>query len=70
MYLTVLEMARRVRFRSWKDVLVFVLMIPIYILLTWGVKKLFPNLPEKAANVIIFIIMVILTVVLLFAVGA
>lgn len=69
MELLQLELARRIRFRSWKDVVVFIAMCLFYVLLTWAAKKLFPNLSEKVTNSVIAVIMVILTVILLIAVG-
>ena len=60
---------RRIRIRSWKDVVVYVVGFAAYVGLLYFLKKLFPAMSEKTVNVISFIIVLILIVVLLFAVG-
>lgn len=65
-----MELARRIRIRSWKDVVVIIALIPIVIILQWVVKKLFPDLSERAVDVIVKIAGVIICVILLFAIDA
>ena len=65
-----IEMARRIRIRSWKDVAVIIALIPIVILLQWAVKKLFPDLSERTADIIVKVVGAVICVILLFAVGA
>lgn len=66
------ELARRVRIRirSWKDIVVYIVGIAVYILLLYGLPKLFPNLSQKAVNIIAAVILVLLVFLLLIAVGA
>lgn len=65
-----MELARRILIRSWKDVVVIIALIPIVIILQWVVKKLFPDLSERAVDVIVKIAGVIICVILLFAIDA
>lgn len=65
-----MELARRIRIRSWKDVVIILVMIPIVIVLQWVVKKLFPDLQERTVDIIVRIAGVIICVILLFAIDA
>ncbi len=61
-------MARRIRIRSWKDlVLVIVAALVIYGV-QWVLKKLFPNMPDKAVSVISYGIGIVIIVVGVFAI--
>ncbi len=63
------SMARRVRIRSWKDlVLIFVAAVIIFGL-QWLMKKFMPNIPEKTVTVISYVIGFVIIVIGVFAVG-
>ncbi len=64
------ELTRRIRIRSWKDVVVYVVGIAVYVLLIYGLPKLFPNLPQKAVNIIAAVVLVILVFALLVTMDA
>lgn len=65
-----LEMMRRIRIRSWKDVAAILVCAVVYTAISLGLPKLFPNIPQKAANVIAGVAGVIVTFVMLFALDA
>ncbi len=63
-------LTRRIRIRSWKDVVTIIVTGVVYVLLRFGLGKLFPNLSDKVLNVIAFIGGVIVCVTMLFALDA
>lgn len=61
-------MARRIRIRSWKD-LVLVLVAALVIFgVQWVLKKFFPNMPDKAVSVISYGIGIVIIVIGVFAI--
>lgn len=60
-------MLRR-RFRSWKDAVIVTVLLLIYLLLDWAIRKYFPQLPGKAVNVIVAVVLFCLAVALLLGV--
>ncbi len=61
-------MARRIRIRSWKD-LVLVLVAALVIFgVQWVLKKFFPNMPDKAVSVISYGIGIVIIVIGVFSI--
>ncbi len=47
-------MARRIRIRSWKDLVLALVAVLVILCVQWVLKKLFPNMPEKAVTIICY----------------
>jgi hypothetical protein len=62
-------MLRRIRIRSWKDVVVIVVIGVLYALLDMVGQKYFPQISQKTRRRILYILLIIVCVILLFAVG-
>ncbi len=63
------SMARRIRIRSWKDlVLIFVAAVIIFGL-QWLLKKFMPDMSEKTVNIISYAIGFVIILIGVFAVG-
>ena len=63
------ELARRYRFRSWKDVVLFIVLCILYAIADNLMEKYVPAISEKVRRVILFIIFLIICLVALFAIG-
>ncbi len=67
---TTMALMRRIRIRSWKD-LVLVLVAALVIFgVQWVLKKFFPNMPEKAVTVISYGIGIVIIAIGIFAMPA
>ncbi len=61
---------RRIRIRSWKDLAAVVAGVVIYLLISFGLPKLFPHISEKTANTIGVVATFITVLALLFGLNA
>lgn len=61
-------MARRIRIRSWKDLVLVIVAALVIFGVQWVLKKLFPNMPDKAVSVISYGIGIVIIVVGVFAI--
>ena len=52
-----------IRVRSWHDVVLVIALIGLFILMDFLLKKIFPNMKPKAAEIISGIVMIIVGVV-------
>lgn len=68
MFLTTMAFIRRIRIRSWTDVVMIAIAIVIIMGGQWLLEKLFPNMSEKTAYTIATIIAVIFTFIWIFTV--
>ncbi|MGN0592368.1 MAG: hypothetical protein ACI4JQ_03895 [Ruminococcus sp.] len=53
----------RIHVRSWHDVVLVIALIGLFILMDFLLKKIFPNMKPKAAEIISGIVMIIVGVV-------
>ncbi len=63
------SMARRVRIRSWKDLVLILVAAVIIFALQWLLKKFMPDLSEKTVNIISYAIGFVIILIGVFAVG-
>ncbi len=63
------DLARRIRFRSWKDVVLFIVMCVLYAIADNLMEKYVPAISEKNRRVILFIVFLVICLVVLFAIG-
>ena len=63
------ELARRIHFRSWKDVILFVVLCVLYAIADSLMEKYVPAVGEKTRRVILFIIFLISCVAAIFMIG-
>lgn len=68
MALNVVTMLRRIRIRSWTDVVALAIIVGIIVGGQWLLEKLFPNMSEKTAYIISFIIACVFACVWIFTV--
>lgn len=70
MMLSIYEsMARRIRIRSWKDLVLILVAAVIIFGLQWVLKKFCPNIPDKVVSIISYVIGFAILIVGLFVVG-
>ena len=67
---TLAALSRRVRIRSWKDVVAIIVTGVVYAALYYGLPKVFPAMSERTAKLIGFVGALIVCVIMLFALGA
>lgn len=63
------SMARRIRIRSWKDLVLIIVAAVIIFGLQWLLKKFMPNMSEKTVNIISYAIGFVIILIGVFAVG-
>lgn len=61
-------MARRIRIRSWKDLVLVIVAALVIFGVQWVLKKLFPNMPDKAVSVISYGIGIVIIVIGVFSI--
>ncbi|MBR7039721.1 MAG: hypothetical protein IKI21_10830 [Oscillospiraceae bacterium] len=67
---TLATLSRRVRIRSWKDVVAIIVTGIVYGVVYYGLPKLFPAMSERTAKLIGFVAALIVCIIMLFALGA
>lgn len=62
------ELARRIRIRSWKDLVLIIVGGVLYALTDYLVQRFLPQIPDKVRDISLRIIFIIAIVIFLFAV--
>ncbi|MBQ8010622.1 MAG: hypothetical protein IJ265_03625 [Oscillospiraceae bacterium] len=62
------EMARRIRIRSWKDVVLVLIATAVLFVLQWAMHRFLPNLSENVVKVVSYGVCIVIIVIGVFVI--